>query len=167
MAILCVYEAPSRDVSLLCNGIWKKNKQQFPITRFLPMRFLARHTHILCPKKPKRCLAVWSIFECEFYSCMYFALCCFCLITKLRLEFFIYSVFPQELDLNNPKTFRVFSKPMGAQSKDRLMQFQKKYREWEDPTGKYILQQFWLVFCLSLQCQYSKGWNSRRTISRF
>ena len=86
---------------------------------------------------------------------MYFALCCFCLITKLRLEFFIYSVFLQELDLNNPKTFRVFSKPMGAQSKDRLMQFQKKYREWEDPTGKYILQQFWLVFCLSLQCQYS------------
>ncbi|XP_078381850.1 WD repeat and FYVE domain-containing protein 3-like isoform X3 [Oculina patagonica] len=55
-----------------------------------------------------------------------------------------YPVFPwvladyqsEELDLTNPKTFRVFSKPMGAQSKDRLMQFQKKYREWEDPTGE-------------------------------
>ena len=45
--------------------------------------------------------------------------------------------FWQELDLNNPKTFRVFSKPMGAQSKERLLQFQKKYREWEDPSGKY------------------------------
>lgn len=87
---------------------------------------------------------------------MYFALCCFCLITKLRLEFFIYSVFLQELDLNNPKTFRVFSKPMGAQSKDRLMQFQKKYREWEDPTGKYILQQFWLVLCLSLNASIQR-----------
>lgn len=87
---------------------------------------------------------------------MYFALCCFCLITKLRLEFFIYSVFLQELDLNNPKTFRVFSKPMGAQSKDRLMQFQKKYREWEDPTGKHILQQFWLVLCLSLNASIQR-----------
>lgn len=36
----------------------------------------------------------------------------------------------------NPKTFRVFSKPMGAQSEERLLQFQKRYREWEDPTGE-------------------------------
>ena len=43
---------------------------------------------------------------------------------------------PQELDLANPKTFRVFSKPMGAQSEERLLQFQKRYREWEDPTGE-------------------------------
>ena len=44
--------------------------------------------------------------------------------------------FLQELDLTNPLTFRDFSKPMGAQSEERLAQFQKRYREWEDPTGE-------------------------------
>jgi len=47
-----------------------------------------------------------------------------------------YPVFPwiladydaEELDFKNPKTFRDFSKPMGAQSADRLEQFQKRYR---------------------------------------
>ena len=48
----------------------------------------------------------------------------------------VYHLSPQELDLANPKTFRVFSKPMGAQSEERLLQFQKRYREWEDPTGE-------------------------------
>ena len=48
----------------------------------------------------------------------------------------VYFLSPQELDLASPKTFRVFSKPMGAQSKERLLQFQKRYREWEDPTGE-------------------------------
>ena len=47
----------------------------------------------------------------------------------------VYHSSPQELDLANPKTFRVFSKPMGGQSEERLLQFQKRYREWEDPTG--------------------------------
>jgi hypothetical protein len=32
-----------------------------------------------------------------------------------------------ELDLNNPATFRDLSKPMGAQTPDRLSQFQKVY----------------------------------------
>lgn len=47
-----------------------------------------------------------------------------------------YPVFPwiladydsEELDFNNPKTFRDFSKPMGAQSEERLEQFQKRYK---------------------------------------
>lgn len=47
-----------------------------------------------------------------------------------------YPVFPwiladydsEELDLTNPKTFRDFAKPMGAQSADRLEQFQKRYK---------------------------------------
>lgn len=47
-----------------------------------------------------------------------------------------YPVFPwiladydsEELDFNDPKTFRDFSKPMGAQSKERLEQFQKRFK---------------------------------------
>lgn len=47
-----------------------------------------------------------------------------------------YPVFPwiladydsEELDLTNPKTFRDFARPMGAQSADRLEQFQKRYK---------------------------------------
>ena len=54
-----------------------------------------------------------------------------------------YPVFPwvladyesEILDLVNPKTFRDLSKPMGAQTPDRLSQFLKRYREWDDPTG--------------------------------
>lgn len=42
----------------------------------------------------------------------------------------------QELDLNNPKTFRNLSKPMGAQTDDRLTQYKKRYKDWEDPNGK-------------------------------
>ncbi|XP_037812431.1 WD repeat and FYVE domain-containing protein 3 isoform X2 [Lucilia sericata] len=55
-----------------------------------------------------------------------------------------YPVFPwiladydsEELDFNNPKTFRDFSKPMGAQSEERLEQFQKRFKEWDDPQGE-------------------------------
>ncbi|XP_066304852.1 WD repeat and FYVE domain-containing protein 3-like isoform X4 [Branchiostoma lanceolatum] len=55
-----------------------------------------------------------------------------------------YPVFPwvladyesEELDLNDPKTFRDLSKPMGAQTEDRLKQFQKRYIDWEDPQGE-------------------------------
>ncbi len=43
---------------------------------------------------------------------------------------------PQELDLNNPKTFRNLSKPMGAQTDDRLIQYKKRFKDWEDPTGE-------------------------------
>lgn len=47
-----------------------------------------------------------------------------------------YPVFPwiladydsEELDFNIPKTFRDFSKPMGAQSEERLEQFQKRFK---------------------------------------
>lgn len=47
-----------------------------------------------------------------------------------------YPVFPwiladydsEELDFNNPRTFRDFSRPMGAQSEDRLEQFQKRFK---------------------------------------
>lgn len=59
-----------------------------------------------------------------------------------------YPVFPwiladydsSELDLSNPSTFRDLSKPMGAQTPERLAQFRKRYREWDDPhneTGPY------------------------------
>ncbi|XP_053688917.1 WD repeat and FYVE domain-containing protein 3 isoform X2 [Sabethes cyaneus] len=55
-----------------------------------------------------------------------------------------YPVFPwiladyesERLDLSDPKSFRDFSKPMGAQSKDRLQQFEKRYHEWDDPHGE-------------------------------
>lgn len=42
----------------------------------------------------------------------------------------------QELDLNNPKTFRNLAKPMGAQTDDRLAQYKKRYKDWEDPNGE-------------------------------
>ncbi|XP_030377443.1 WD repeat and FYVE domain-containing protein 3 [Scaptodrosophila lebanonensis] len=55
-----------------------------------------------------------------------------------------YPVFPwiladydsEELDFTNPKTFRDFSRPMGAQSEERLEQFQKRFKEWDDPHGE-------------------------------
>uniref|UniRef100_A0A8C1A0U4 WD repeat and FYVE domain containing 3 n=1 Tax=Cyprinus carpio carpio TaxID=630221 RepID=A0A8C1A0U4_CYPCA len=55
-----------------------------------------------------------------------------------------YPVFPwiladfdsEELDLNNPKTFRNLSKPMGAQTDDRLIQYKKRFKDWEDPSGE-------------------------------
>lgn len=51
-----------------------------------------------------------------------------------------YPVFPwiladydsEELDLSNPKTFRNFARPMGAQSPERLEQFQKRFKEWTE-----------------------------------
>ncbi|TNN20222.1 WD repeat and FYVE domain-containing protein isoform 3 [Schistosoma japonicum] len=55
-----------------------------------------------------------------------------------------YPIFPwvladyesDELDLSRPETFRDLSKPMGAQTPDRLAQFQRRFREWDDPTGE-------------------------------
>ncbi|XP_039614451.1 WD repeat and FYVE domain-containing protein 3 isoform X3 [Polypterus senegalus] len=55
-----------------------------------------------------------------------------------------YPVFPwiladydsEEVDLNNPKTFRNLSKPMGAQTEDRLAQYKKRFKDWEDPNGE-------------------------------
>ncbi|CAF0761899.1 unnamed protein product, partial [Didymodactylos carnosus] len=43
----------------------------------------------------------------------------------------------KELNLSNPSTFRDLSKPMGAQTTDRLVQFQKRYVEWDDPTEPF------------------------------
>lgn len=48
-----------------------------------------------------------------------------------------YPIFPwiladydsEELDLTDSSTFRDFSKPMGAQSPERLLQFKKRYRK--------------------------------------
>uniref|UniRef100_A0AC35U5N7 DUF4704 domain-containing protein n=1 Tax=Rhabditophanes sp. KR3021 TaxID=114890 RepID=A0AC35U5N7_9BILA len=53
-----------------------------------------------------------------------------------------YPVFPwiikdytsDTIDLKDPKIFRDLSKPMGAQSPDRLAQFLKRYCEWDDPS---------------------------------
>eukprot|EP00731_Ephydatia_muelleri_P004875 Em0002g1051a len=55
-----------------------------------------------------------------------------------------YPIFPwiladyssETLDLTNPKTFRDFSKPMGAQTEARLTQFLDRYKYFEDPTGE-------------------------------
>ncbi len=55
-----------------------------------------------------------------------------------------YPVFPwiladydsEELRLDKSSTFRDLSKPLGAQTEERLMQFKKRYDEWEDPTGE-------------------------------
>ncbi|XP_015271110.1 PREDICTED: WD repeat and FYVE domain-containing protein 3 [Gekko japonicus] len=55
-----------------------------------------------------------------------------------------YPVFPwiladydsEELDLTNPKTFRTLAKPMGAQTEERLAQYKKRYKDWEDPNGE-------------------------------
>ena len=55
-----------------------------------------------------------------------------------------YPIFPwiladydsEELDVTNPLSFRDFSKPMGAQSPERLEQFRKRYKEWDDPHGE-------------------------------
>lgn len=55
-----------------------------------------------------------------------------------------YPIFPwiladydsEELDLNNPSTFRDLSKPMGAQTPDRMKQFKKRFQEWDDPSGE-------------------------------
>ncbi len=52
-----------------------------------------------------------------------------------------YPVFPwvladyksEELDFSNPKTFRDLSKPMGAQTEQRLEQFKRRYEDWDDP----------------------------------
>lgn len=52
-----------------------------------------------------------------------------------------YPVFPwilsdydsEELDLTDPSSFRDFTSPMGAQSPDRLEQFKKRFKEWDDP----------------------------------
>lgn len=59
-----------------------------------------------------------------------------------------YPVFPwiladytsSKLDLTRPETFRDLSKPMGAQTADRLTQFKKRYKEWDDPTGMPCLK---------------------------
>lgn len=55
-----------------------------------------------------------------------------------------YPVFPwiladyssPELDLSDPLSFRDLSKPMGAQTPDRLEQFRKRYIEWDDLHGE-------------------------------
>jgi hypothetical protein len=55
-----------------------------------------------------------------------------------------YPVFPwiladydsDELELSSAATFRDLAKPMGAQTPDRLKQFEKRYQEWEDPSGE-------------------------------
>ncbi|KAL4623281.1 WD repeat and FYVE domain-containing protein 3-like isoform X1 [Arapaima gigas] len=55
-----------------------------------------------------------------------------------------YPVFPwvladydsEELDLSNPATFRNLAKPMGAQSEERLIQYTKRFKDWEDPNGE-------------------------------
>lgn len=53
-------------------------------------------------------------------------------------DVFVFVDVNQELDLNNPKTFRNLAKPMGAQTDDRLTQYKKRYKDWEDPNGEIL-----------------------------
>jgi len=46
------------------------------------------------------------------------------------------SVSLQELNLYSASTFRDLSRPMGAQTPERLKQFEKRYTDWDDPTGR-------------------------------
>ena len=43
-----------------------------------------------------------------------------------------------ELDFSQPSTFRDLTMPMGAQTPDRLKQFEKRYNEWDDPQGRSL-----------------------------
>lgn len=73
-----------------------------------------------------------------------------------------YPVFPwiladydsEELDLTNPKTFRDFAKPMGAQSVDRLEQFQKRYKVCETRqslSNPSLTSQLTIIVCVLLR----------------
>lgn len=59
----------------------------------------------------------------------------------------------QEVDLTNPKTFRNLAKPMGAQTDERLAQYKKRYKDWEDPNGEALLLPLTLYFSFE-----SKHW---------
>ena len=68
------------------------------------------------------CTCIWN--EVSFNPLLR-NLCCFAMCP-----------FSQTLDLTNPATFRDFSLPMGAQSKERLQRFIDRYNlTKEDPTG--------------------------------
>ena len=41
----------------------------------------------------------------------------------------------EEPDFNDPAAFRDFSKPMGAQSPQRMEQYKKRFQDWDDPHG--------------------------------
>ena len=41
----------------------------------------------------------------------------------------------EEPDLNDPASFRDLSKPMGAQSQQRMEQYKKRFQDWDDPHG--------------------------------
>lgn len=62
----------------------------------------------------------------------------------------------QELDLNNPKTFRNLSKPMGAQTDDRLIQYKKRFKDWEDPNGGFRQERHPLTGVIYLLCSVLK-----------
>lgn len=65
-----------------------------------------------------------------------------------------YPVFPwiladydsEELDLNDPCTFRDFTKPMGAQSPERLEQFKKRFKVSERKTVELSKINYYIMF---------------------
>ncbi len=73
-----------------------------------------------------------------------------------------YPVFPwiladydsEELDLTNPKTFRDFARPMGAQSADRLEQFQKRYKVRASVIGPRTFRIYCLTISLSISLYF-------------
>jgi len=75
-----------------------------------------------------------------------------------------YPVFPwvvadytsPELDFTDPHTFRDLSRPMGAQTLDRLEQFRKRFNEWDaDQDIKGVSHSiFSIVICVEKNYKY-------------
>ena len=56
--------------------------------------------------------------------------------------------------MTDPATFRDLSKPMGAQTEKRLIQYKKRYTDWEDPQGICIYYVYY-VYTLYILCVYT------------
>ena len=54
---------------------------------------------------------------------------------ELYLNYFSLDYSSHKLDLNNPKTFRDLSKPIGIQNPKHVDEVKNKYENFEDPSG--------------------------------
>ncbi|XP_066098694.1 WD repeat- and FYVE domain-containing protein 4 isoform X2 [Saccopteryx bilineata] len=79
-------------------------------------------------------------------------------------DYMQYPVFPwvladyssQMLNLTNPKTFRDFSKPMGAQTKERKLKFIQRFKEVEKTEGD-----------MTVQCHYCTHYSSAIIVASY
>lgn len=63
--------------------------------------------------------------------------------------------------MTNPASFRDLSKPMGAQTPDRLKQFKKRYHDWDDPQGK---ENSWFFLFYYLVCSVGTIMNENKIL---